>query len=160
MKHLASSYYYLSGRAKWAKLFKPDDKYKNWQIQVYMDEPSMAIFDETGMTMQKKTDDDGTFVTFRRPETKIIKDELVKFNPPDVLDANGDKLDQLVGNGSDVTVKVIVYDTMKGKGHRLEAVKVTKLVPYVKQEAAPVVSAGAMASTAQPAAGVLKAIPF
>lgn len=156
---MASSYYFLSGKAKWAKLFKPDDKYKNWQIQVYLDDPSMKIYDESGMTMQKKTDDDGQFVTFRRPETKIIKEELVKFDPPTVMDTDGAKLDQLVGNGSDVTIKVVVYDTMKGKGHRLEAVKVTKLIPYVKQETVEV-SAGAMAgATAKPTAA-LKAIPF
>lgn len=152
---MASNYYYLSGKAKWAKLFKPDDKYKNWQIQVYMDEPSMKVYDESGMTMQKKQDDEGTFVTFRRPEAKVIRDELVKFNPPEVLDDAGNKMEQLVGNGSDVTIKVIVYDTMKGKGHRLEAVKVNKLVPYVKQETAETAT-----TAAAPAAAAKKAIPF
>lgn len=154
---MASSYFYLSGKAKWAKLFKPDDKYKNWQIQVYMDDASMKIYDESGMTMAKKQDDDGVFVTFRRPEAKVIKDELVKFSPPEVIDADGNKLDQLVGNGSDVTIKVIVYDTMKGKGHRLEAVKVNKLVPYVKQETAP---AAAVAASAAAPAAARKAMPF
>jgi hypothetical protein len=154
---MASSYYYLSGKAKWAKLFKPDDKYKNWQIQVYLDDQSMATYDESGMTMQKKQDEDGTFVTFRRPEAKVIKDELVKFNPPDVLDASGNKLEQLVGNGSDVTIKVIVYDTMKGKGHRLEAVKVNKLVEYVKQDIAPVAAVAAAAAGSKTA---LKPVPF
>lgn len=153
---MASSYHFLSGKAKWAKLFKPDDKYKNWQIQVYLDDASMKVFDESGMTMQKKTDEDGVFVTFRRPEAKVIRDELVKFDPPTVVDANGGKLDQLVGNGSEVTVKVVVYDTMKGKGHRMEAVKVTKLIPYEKREAPP---PGAMQGTATPTAA-LKAIPF
>lgn len=154
---MASNYYYLSGKAKWAKLFKPDDKYKNWQIQVYLDAASMKQYDESGMTMAKKQDDDGVFVTFRRPEAKVIKDELVKFDPPTVLDTDGNKLEQLVGNGSDVTIKVIVYDTMKGKGHRLEAVKVNKLVPYVKQEtAAPEAVAAAAGATKAP----LKAIPF
>ena len=154
---MASSYFYLTGKAKWAKLFKPDDKYKNWQIQVYMDDASMKIYDESGMTMAKKQDDDGEFVTFRRPEAKVIKDELVKFNPPEVIDANGEKLEQLVGNGSDVTIKVIVYDTMKGKGHRLEAVKVNKLIPYVKQDTAPV---GAVAAAAAAPAAARKAMPF
>lgn len=157
---MASSYYYLSGKAKWAKLFKPDEKYKNWQIQVYLDDASMKTYDESGMTMQKKRDDDGTFVTFRRPEAKVIKDELVKFDPPSVLDTDGNKLDQLVGNGSDVTVKVIVYDTMKGKGHRLEAVKVNKLVPYVKQESAPAETVAAAAASGNSAKAALKTIPF
>jgi hypothetical protein len=151
---MASNYYFLTGKAKWAKLFKPDEKYKNWQIQVYLDDESMKTFAESGMTMQKKQDDDGTFVTFRRPEAKVIRDELVKFDPPTVLDSDGNKLEQLVGNGSDVTVKVIVYDTMKGKGHRLEAVKVNKLVPYVKQEAS-----GNLSGTATPTKA-LKAFPF
>lgn len=150
---MASSYYYLSGKAKWAKLFKPDEKYKNWQIQVYLDDASMKTYDESGMTMQKKQDDDGVFVTFRRPEAKVIRDELVKFSPPEVLDSEGNKSDQLVGNGSEVTIKVIVYDTMKGKGHRLEAVKVNKLVPYVKAEAT------TEAAAATPAAAK-KAMPF
>lgn len=157
---MASSYYYLSGKAKWAKLFKPDEKYKNWQIQVYLDDASMKTYDESGMTMQKKRDDDGIFVTFRRPEAKVIKDELVKFDPPSVLDTDGNKLDQLVGNGSDVTVKVIVYDTMKGKGHRLEAVKVNKLVPYVKQDSAPAETVAAAAASGGAAKAALKAIPF
>lgn len=156
---MASSYFYLSGKAKWAKLFKPDDKYKNWQIQVYMDADSMKIYDESGMTMQKKQDEDGTYVTFRRPEAKVIKDELVKFDPPTVLDSEGNKLEQLVGNGSDVTIKVIVYDTMKGKGHRLEAVKVNKLVPYVKQDTA-IPSAAVAASSGSAQKPALKAVPF
>lgn len=156
---MASSYHYLSGTAKWAKLFKPDDKYKNWQIQVYLDDASMKVFDDSGMTMQKKTDEDGIFVTFRRPEAKVIKDELVKFSPPEVIDGNGNKLEQLVGNGSEVTVKVIVYDTMKGKGHRLEAVKVNKLVPYEKKETAPAEAVAAAAAGSSKSA-VAKVVPF
>lgn len=158
---MASSYYYLSGKAKWAKLFKPDDKYKNWQINLYLDDESKAKFAESGMSMQPKHDDDGEFITFRRPEAKLIKNELVKFDPPPVTDSSGQLLDKLVGNGSDVTIKVVVYDTIKGKGHRLEAVKVNKLVEYQKQEAAPVASAGAMATAAAATqAAVKRAIPF
>ena len=35
-----------------------------------------------------------------------------------------------IGNGSEVTIKVAAYSSVKGKGHRLEAVKVENLIPY------------------------------
>lgn len=156
---MATSYVYLSGKAKWARLFTPDDKYKNYKIDVCLDEDSRKKFAESGMTMTPKPQEDGEYITFRRPEAKLIKNELVKFEPPAVTDANGNKVEALVGNGSDVTIKVVVYDTIKGKGHRLEAVRVDKLVEYVKQDT-PTVSAGAMKGTATPTNAVRKAMPF
>ena len=138
----------LSGKAKWAKVYKPDDKYQNWTIQLYMDKDSLTTYQESGMSMAVKKDDDGNYVTFRRPMAKLIKNELVKFNPPRVLDSNNQPFDKNIGNGSDVTLKVLVYDTIKGPGHRLEAVRVDKWVEYVKQDAP---SAAVAATAAAPA---------
>lgn len=169
---MASKYYYLSGKAKWARLFTPDDKYKNYKIDLALDDTSKQTFVESGMTMQAKQQDDGTYITFRRPEAKLIKNELVKFDPPTVTDASGNKVESLVGNGSDVTIKVVVYDTVKGKGHRLEAVRVDNLIPYEKANTAtdpadevrgsgvPAVSPGAMKGNAKPTAALKKAMPF
>lgn len=143
---------HLSGKAKWAKVYKPDDKYQNWTIQVYMDKDSLKTYQESGMSMAIKKDEDGQYVTFRRPMAKLIKNELVKFNPPRVLDSNNQPFDKNIGNGSDVTVKVIVYDTIKGPGHRLEAVRVDKWVEYVKSDTpAP---AATVAGKAQASAGL------
>lgn len=144
---MATTEVYLSGKAKWAKVYKLDEKYRNWQIQLYMDAESMKKYKASGMTMAIKEDDDGQYVTFRRPEAKLIKAEMVKFNPPRVVDADGQPFDDNIGNGSTVTIKVLVYDTIKGPGHRLEAVRVDKHIPYVK--------AGAPAeASAQQLAGV------
>jgi hypothetical protein len=159
---MASKFYYLSGKAKWARLFTPDDKYKNYKIDVALDDASKEVFAESGMQLNpKQADDGGIYLTFRRPESKVIKNELVKFEAPAVTDKEGNKVESLVGNGSDVTIKVVVYDTMKGKGHRLEAVRVDNLIPYEKpQEATPTVSAGAMKGTAAPTAALKKVMPF
>lgn len=59
-----------------------------------------------------------------------IKKELVHFGPPKVIDKDGVPVTQLLGNGSEVVIKVVVYDSKKGKGHRLEAVQVHKLVVW------------------------------
>lgn len=127
---MATKYVYLSGKTKWAKLRKPDDKYNNFQLPLYLDKKSWELYDTLGLSLSKKKDDDGDFVTFKRPVSKLIKNEIVEFGPPKVLSKDNSEFDGLVGNGSEVTVKISVYDTMKGPGHRLETVRVEKLVEY------------------------------
>jgi len=157
---MATSAVYLSGKAKWAKVYQPDDKYQNWTVQLYMDKDSLKKYQESGMSMAIKEDEDGKYVTFRRPMAKLIKQEMVKFAPPTVVDSDGNTFDKTIGNGSDVTIKVLVYDTMKGPGHRLEAVRVDKWVEYIKPDIVP--SAGAVAgkTTAKAAASAAGLPPF
>lgn len=156
---MASAYYYLTGKAKWARLFTPDEKYKNYKIDLLLDAESKKKFAESGMTMTPKMSEEGEYITFRRPEAKLIKNELVKFEAPPVTDAEGKPVDKLIGNGSDVTVKVVVYDTVKGKGHRLEAVRVNSLVEYQKPEET-VPAATAAAATAAAPKAAKKSMPF
>lgn len=129
---MATKYVYLSGKTKWAKVRKPDDKYNNFQVPLYLNPESMKVYDTLGLSLSKKEDEEGTFVTFKRPVSKLIKNELVNFGPPKVVNADNSEFDGLIGNGSEVTVKVAVYDTMKGPGHRLESVRVEKLVEYIR----------------------------
>jgi hypothetical protein len=121
---MASEQIYLSGIAKWAKIFKPDDKYHNYSVNLALDADSQKRFDQSGLRLRPKKDEqDGiTYVRFRRGEED---------GPPIVVDSKGDKSTNLIGNGSKVTVRVEVYDTKTfGKGHRLMAVRVDDLIPY------------------------------
>lgn len=129
---MATKYVYLSGKCKWAKLRKPDEKYDNFQLPLYMDKKSWELFRSLGLGLSVKEDRDTgeEFVTFKRPRQKPIKNEMVEFGPPKVLAHDNTPYDGLVGNGSEVTVKISVYDTFKGPGHRLETVRVEKLVEY------------------------------
>lgn len=131
---MATKYIHLHGKVKWVKAYRPDEKYDNYSVQMYLDEPSQRIFNESGLTLAAKRDDDGEFYTFRRPETKLIKKEVVVFGPPKVFDRNNNEFSQIIGNGSSATIKVSVYDTIKGKGHRWEAIRVEDLVEYVRPE--------------------------
>lgn len=133
---MATKFIDLTGTVKWAKVRKPDDKYNNWTVNFYPDDRSWKIFQDSGLQIRPKEDEDGKFVIFRRPAEKVIKSELVKFNPPKVWDASNQPFDGIIGNGSSATVKVAVYDTVKGKGHRWEAIRVDKLVEYVPPETA------------------------
>jgi hypothetical protein len=155
---MATAYYYLTGKAKWARLFTPDEKYKNYKVDLLLDAESKKKFIESGMTMVPKMAEEGEYITFRRPEAKLIKNELVKFEAPPVLDTDGKPVDKLIGNGSDITIKVVVYDTVKGKGHRLEAVRVNELIEYEKPAEMPAATAAAATEAAPKAAK--KAMPF
>ena len=128
---MSSETLYLTGEAYWAKLKKPDEKYNNFTIDFYPNEEAADKIKGSGLQVQEKDGEFGRpFYKFRRPVSKIIKNELVKFGPPVVLDKENKPFDGIVGNGSEVTIKLTVFDTIKGKGHRLEAVRVENLVEY------------------------------
>lgn len=147
---MATKYYYLSGKTKWAKVRKPDEKYNNFQVPLYMDTKSWDLFKTMGLGLKTREDDDGKFVTFKRPMTKIIKQELVTLGPPKVLDNQNHEFEGLIGNGSEVTLKVAVYDTIKGPGHTLEVVRVEKLVEYISPNEATGVAGATGGATGRP----------
>ena len=123
-----------TGTVKWAKVYKgqEDPKYHYYSLDFYPDD--VEAFLATEIQVEKREDEDGTFFKLRREPKKLIKDKVVEFGPPDVWDADAQPFDKSIGNGSKVTVRVAVYDTAKGKGHRLEAVMVNEWVEYKKPE--------------------------
>ena len=142
---MATQTVYLSGKAYWAKVFKVDDKYGKHSIEVELDLDSIKIFDELGL--KNKPNQEGR-VSFRRdPEGMVYKDKLqVRAGAPLILDHENQPTTKLIGNGSLVTIKVQVYDYDnkfgKGKGSRLESVRVDELVEYVKPDIAPTPTEG------------------
>lgn len=127
--------YYFSGVAKWAKVYKHnmDKKFGDrYTICVYLDELSKKKYEMSGIQTALKEDEEGQFAQFKRNDKQLIKGELVEFGPPEILGMDG--IDALIGNGSEVTVRVQVFDTVKGKGSRLEKVRVDTLVPFAKAD--------------------------
>lgn len=129
---MATSTYYFSGEAEWAKVITPDadfDKSKSsWKINLLFDEASLALFEKSGLGLKLKKKEDGRmYTTFRRPTKSVIKNEIVEWEAPTLVDAeNKPRASEPINDGAKVTLKVVVYDSMKGKGHRLESVRVDK----------------------------------
>lgn len=121
---------YLTGTVKWAKVRTPDEKYNDYKINLYPDKNSLTLIKESGVQVQPKEDEDGMYYTFRRKHEQLIKRELKTWGPPKVLKSDNTEFEGLIGNGSGVTAKVSVFDTIKGKGHRLEVVRVDNLIEY------------------------------
>lgn len=133
-----SYFEYFDGKAKWVKAITPDPKFKTWNYQHYPTDESLSKFkklQEEGVLTTLKKDDDGYYFQLKRPTSKVMRGELVAFAPPKILDKDGNVLDGVVGNGSDVTSKVQVYQYNKpsggkGKAIRWEAMKVLNLIPF------------------------------
>jgi hypothetical protein len=124
--------HYFTGECKWARVQTPDEKYKKYSIDVKLDEKAMY---EYGNLKLKGKPREG-FVTFSSYPDKKNGGPAKK---PEVVDAEGNPCDALIGNGSNVTVKVETYsynnEYGKGNGSRLVAVKVNELKEYVKEAA-------------------------
>ena len=122
--------YFFEGTCKWAKVRKVDD-YGHFTIDLYPDKNSLKLYKTSNMSIGVRTDEDGDFLRFKRPNIKVIKDEEVTFGPPKVTTSEGEILEGLIGNGSKVIVKVSEFGPYNGRyGHRLEEVRVTDLVVY------------------------------
>lgn len=134
---MASKYYTFNGPLKWVKSLKADPEYKRYTVDVYLDEENLARLKDSGVGLQIREDENGKYVRFSRPETKVIKEELVKFGPPKVVMADGSDLPMAsngdpvkIGNGSEGRVSIVVYPAGKFIGHRWERLTIDKLIPY------------------------------
>lgn len=146
---MATETYKFTGKSKWAKVYDPEEfrGASNWKINVYLDDAEIAKRKKAGIQSKTYSDEDGTYVTFKRPQTKLIKGVLNEFAPPKIFDAEGNCLVDykksadgtsfervgkpvLIGNGSVVEATVTVYDTQMGKGQRLESIKIIDLIEY------------------------------
>lgn len=154
-------WYEFQGKGSWfLNLFHADIPYNCWSVRLHFNPPSYDLFmklkevDENGVEgilNEVKKDDDGYYHTFRRPIQKEWRDrngvtQTIHFDPPIVLDANGQPWDRKVdiGNGSDITVKVECYKFnvprkkgVKGRAIRLVSVGIDNLVEYSRKDFSP-----------------------
>jgi len=139
---------YVKGKSKWMNHNRLD-KYGRWSHVLYPDTESLEKIRELqaeGVKNQIKKDEDGYFIRFTRPPEMDkflpgIGKKKVALEPPKVVDKDNHPIENLVGNGSDVTTKLEVYEhgtppppggtkPGKAKAIRWMATRVDNLVPY------------------------------
>ena len=121
---MATNIFYFTGEANYPNLVNPSPDYDksklSWKLQLKLDEKSKELFEKSELGLKVK---DGS-IQLRRPTKQVIKDKIVEWEPPHLVNADNTVRTSEVPGGSKVTVKVSVYDSRNGKGHRLEAVRV------------------------------------
>ena len=132
---------YITGKCKYARLSNPDPVYEKWSIAVYpadqADLDKIKKLKEEGIKNELKKDDDGYYMTFSRPlKIKRKTGQVQPMEAPVVTDKEGVIVTEMLGNGSDVTIKLETYGGAgpggfgRYKAARLAAVRVNNLVPY------------------------------
>lgn len=134
-----TEYVYLKGKAFWVEHIKPSE-HKDWRFILYPDKDSLDIIRglmDRGLMNTLKKDEDGYHMRFRRKTERPFKrNGTFSLTPPVVMMEDGTPImNSLIGNGSDVTVKLEVYKFPRvGYGQavatRWESMTVHNLIPY------------------------------
>lgn len=139
-----TQFYYLQGKTKWHR-HTSLNQWNKWAMVLYPNPESLEKIRELqaeGLKNVIKKDEDGYCVSFSRPGSKsyLTKDGIPQvkgFAPPEVLESDGltPMRNVNVGNGSDVTVKIEVYEHKtpgggKAKAARWMSTRVDNLVPF------------------------------
>lgn len=152
---MAQKTVYVSGLVNYARVLPDqlDKEYNQYQVDFFPDEQSWEILKETGVefkirennTPKHEGDATGKFIKLRRHHSKLMGDEVTVFGPPKVV-LNLHELDEnnvsktvafdpkkRIGNGSEVTLRLTIYQGAKQKkpGCRLEGVRVDKFIEFV-----------------------------
>ena len=134
---MAATSYYFSGEARWAKVYPHNkDEYQGktfFSMDLVVDEATKKRWEATGSKSRPRPDaETGNWILkLRRNEVNEQNEEWG--GPPKVIKVENDEnvdMEELIGNGSEVTVRVTVYDSKSGKGTRLDVVRVDKLVEF------------------------------
>jgi hypothetical protein len=132
---------YVSGKLSWVRVVKPDLGYEPaWTATIYPNTESLEKIREwqtEGLKNVLKKNDDGYYTRFKCLVSRPRKDGTVwTFEPPTVIDKDGRPMDgNIIGNGSDGTLKLEVYEhNTPGGGKaiaaRLVGVRVDSLVEF------------------------------
>jgi hypothetical protein len=139
---------FLKGKAKWVTTTKTNE-WGKWTMVLYPNPESLELIRELqgqGVKNVIKKDEDGYYVRLSRNNEFKFNGKIKGNTPPVVFDGSRPLPDGgyaivqgLVGNGSDVTVKMEVYSHRvpgspgkMAKAMRWESVRVDTLVPYSK----------------------------
>lgn len=129
---------YVSGIARWHK-HKRTDKYGNYTVDLVTDKEARKLVKDAGLRLKPTEDDDGNLILKFRKRPRSFDSA-----PPVVVDAAGQPFEGDIGNGSEVTLKIEVYEFKGGidadgnrydggVGHRWQGTRVDNLVVFERE---------------------------
>lgn len=133
--------HYFTGPCKWAKVYKPDEKFNKYSIDVLLD---MDQFTALKALKVKNNGKPGAVGTAEDGKMWVVFRRKGEDGPPTVVDAQGMPFTESIGNGSEVTVKFEVESFISKKWgtvvrSSLLSVMVNKYVKYDPDAASPAV---------------------
>ncbi len=129
---------YVQGKVSWFRNKQPN-QWNKYSVQIHPNAKDLEVIrglQAEGLKNIIKKDDDGYFTNFTRPVTKQYgTGKMQTYAPPTVTDKDGNIFEGQVGNGSDATLKLEVYEHAtpaggKAKAARWVSARIDNLVPY------------------------------
>ena len=128
-------YEYVKGKAMWANITSPNTRFQphKYGLTVLTDPDTASKLEGIGLNQvrdragQPKYDEPA--FTFSKRATR---NDGTANAAPKLVDLDGNDLDDSVGNGSEVVVKIKPYKNDYGQFAELMAVKVENLIEYVE----------------------------
>lgn len=148
---MATQYLTFRGKAFYCKPYeaqidrafedKEEGRFANWNTGLLLDDDTLAVYNALKLSQVKVKADNQ--VTFKRAEFQKQKDGSLKvLGPPKVTLPEGAPENAAIGNSSDISISVEVFDyTYKGrpgKAARWNSVTVHELVEYTPAAASAV----------------------
>jgi len=129
----------VEGTAYWASITRPNEKFEPmWSIDLSVDDKTASEFQKEGFKVGETTIDNQTIKNVIKFKRKVSKANGEKNQQPQLVDAEKNPLNKILGNGSKVKVMYKSYDWnykgKTGKGLDLQAVQVLDLVEYTPKE--------------------------
>ena len=133
---------YIQGKVSWLRANQPN-QWNKYAVQIHPNPKDLEVIrnlQAEGLKNTIKKDDDGYYTSFSRPVSKQYQTGKVQtFAPPEIMDKDGNKFEGQVGNGSDATLKIEVYEHAtpaggKAKAARWVSARIDNLVPYVTEK--------------------------
>lgn len=134
---------FLTGKVRYCNTTVPN-KWNKWSCILYLDKESydavLKLKEEKGIKNKLQKDEEGYYMAFSRPTAmNTRKGNIIPFNPPIILDTDGEHQlsNALIGPGSDVEIKLELYGysppgaSTKEYAVRWEALRVVTLVQPV-----------------------------
>ncbi len=129
---------YVQGKVSWFRNKTPN-QWNKYAVQIHPNVKDLEVIRELqsqGLKNVIKKDDDGYYISFTRPVTKEYQSGRIQsYAPPTVTDKDGNIYEGQVGNGSDATLKLEVYEHAtpggkKAKAARWVSARIDNLVPF------------------------------
>lgn len=101
---------YLSGKGKYIRPYRPND-WNDYTCVLYPDAESLEKINKLkreGLKNVLSKDDDGYFMRFKCPSSKEIRGKRIEFSV-EVVDKDNQPTNVMIGDGSDITLKLERY---------------------------------------------------
>jgi len=133
---MPTTYEFFSGPVRYSNTVTPDTKFNKdgvFSLEIVLDDDQIQKLKATGSGLTVRESDGQKFVKFKREAKRVIKGQTVEFGPPPT-EYEGAPHETFIPRGSDVTMKVAFFDAGQKVAHRIMAIRVDRMEPYVPQE--------------------------